>query len=94
MHKAVTWYADDNIYDARTASNENSGTHNPDVFAWWSASGGGGVAGIAFVGALCSSYHTSLNEKQSSAAGSGFVSRKIFHFFKAFLCSVILESLI
>merc|ERR1711899_100176 len=69
----VNWFADNNIYDARDASNANSGTHNPDVFAWWSASGGGGVAGIAFVGVLCTSYHTSLNEKQHSAAGSGFV---------------------
>ena len=48
------------------------------MFAWWAASGGGGVAGIAFVGVLCSPYHTSLNEKQSTAAGSGFVSCKIF----------------
>ena len=42
--------------------------------SWWCNAGGGGVAGIAFVGALCSSYNTNLNEKQWSAAGSGFVS--------------------
>lgn len=42
--------------------------------SWWCESGGGGTAGIAFVGALCSSYNTNLNEKQQNAAGSGFVS--------------------
>ena len=42
--------------------------------SWWCDAGGGGVAGIAFVGALCTSYNTNLNEKQWSAAGSGFVS--------------------
>merc|ERR1712038_1143565 len=72
-NQGVTWTADDNIYDARDASNANSGAANPDMFAWFCSSGGGGVAGIAFVEALCSTYHTSLNEKQHSAAGSGFV---------------------
>ena len=42
--------------------------------SWWCDNGGGGVAGIAFVGALCTSYNTNLNEKQRSAAESGFVS--------------------
>ena len=42
--------------------------------SWWCDAGEGGVAGIAFVGALCTSYNTNLNEKQWSAAGSGFVS--------------------
>ena len=42
--------------------------------SWWCDAGGGGVAGIAFVGALCTSYNTNLNEKQRSAAESGFVS--------------------
>ena len=42
--------------------------------SWWCDAGGGGVAGIAFVGALCTSYNTNLNEKQRSAADSGFVS--------------------
>ena len=42
--------------------------------SWWCDAGGGGVAGIAFVGALCTSYNTNLNEKQRTVAGSGFVS--------------------
>ena len=49
-----------------------------DVFSWWCNSGGGGVAGIAWLGTLCNSYgagyNTDLNEKQWSAADSGFVS--------------------
>ena len=44
--------------------------------SWWCNAGGGGVAGIAWVGTLCSGggYNTNLNEKQWSPAGSGFVS--------------------
>ena len=74
IHKAgVTWTADDNIYDARDASNALGGS-GVDTMSWWCDNGGGGVAGIAFVGALCTSYNTNLNEKQRSAAESGFVS--------------------
>jgi hypothetical protein len=69
----ATWTADDNIYDARDATNA-LGLDGVDVMSWWCESGGGGTAGIAFVGALCSSYNTNLNEKQQNAAGSGFVS--------------------
>ena len=42
--------------------------------SWFCENGGGGVAGIAFVGSLCGSYNTNLNERQWSAAGTGFVS--------------------
>ena len=42
--------------------------------SWFCEAGGGGVAGIAFVGSLCGSYNTNLNERQGSAAGTGFVS--------------------
>ena len=45
--------------------------------SWFSASGGGGVAGIAWVGTLCikqGGYMTNLNEKQRTAAATGFVS--------------------
>ena len=69
----MKWTADDNIYDARDASNALGG-RGVDTMSWWCDAGGGGVAGIAFVGALCTSYNTNLNEKQWSAAGSGFVS--------------------
>ena len=76
--QGATWYADDNIMDAKAASLasiQSSGVV-PDTFSWWSNSGSGGVAGIAWVGTLCNSngYGTNLNEKQGSAAGSGFVS--------------------
>ena len=69
----ATWTADDNIYDARDATNA-ADLSGVDTMSWWCDAGGGGVAGIAFVGALCTSYNTNLNEKQWSAAGSGFVS--------------------
>jgi len=42
--------------------------------SWWCDNGGGDTAGIAYVGALCMSYNTNLNEKQDSVAASGFVS--------------------
>ena len=45
-----------------------------DTMSWWCGNGGGSTAGIAFVGALCSSYNINLNEKQSSIASSGYVS--------------------
>ena len=59
-----------------------------DVFSWWCNSGGGGVAGIAWLGTLCNSYgngyNTDLNEKQWSAADSGFVSTYLSFFY--FVC--------
>ena len=47
-----------------------------DVMSWWCERGGGGVAGIAFLGELCSKKgeNTNLNEKQTRVATSGFVS--------------------
>ena len=76
----MTWTADDNINDAREATNE--GNYGVDTMSWWCTPGGGGVAGIAYVGAICSTYNTNLNEKQSYAAGSGFVSIIIVAFCK------------
>ena len=72
-NEGVTWTADDNIYDARDETN-SAGLTGVDTMSWWCNRGGGGVAGIAFVGAICSRYNTNLNEKQRNAAGSGFVS--------------------
>ena len=71
--QGVSWTADDNIYNARDESNALN-LDGVDVVSWWCNNGGGGVAGVAFVGTLCSSYNTNLNEKQWSSAGSGFVS--------------------
>ena len=44
--------------------------------SWFCDAGGGGTAGIAFLGTLCSTrgWNTNLNERQWSAAGTGFVS--------------------
>ena len=69
----VSWTADDNIEDARSATNA-LGLDEVDTMSWWCDNGGGGTAGIAYVGALCMSYNTNLNEKQDSVAASGFVS--------------------
>ena len=59
--------------DANTATLAE-GLVEVDVMSWWCDYGGGGVAGIAWRGTLCRSYNVNLNEKQSSQAGSGFVS--------------------
>ena len=68
----VQWTADNNIYDARTATLE-ANLNGVDAMSWWCNSGGGGVAGVAFLGALCSSYNTNLNEYWSTQSGAGFV---------------------
>ena len=77
MHKqGVTWYADDNIWQAETASRSayNSGKI-ADTYSWWCNSGGGPTAGIAFRGTLCrmTGSNTNLNEMQDTVAASGFV---------------------
>ena len=71
--EGVTWSADNNVYDAKEATNAK-GLVDVDTMSWWCSNGGGSTAGIAFVGALCSSYNVNLNEKQSSIASSGYVS--------------------
>ena len=55
------------------------------AMSWWCNSGGGGTAGIAYVGTLCmgDGYNTNLNEGDSSKAVSGYVSSPIFiHMYK------------
>jgi hypothetical protein len=71
-NEGATWTADDNIRDARAAT-LSANLEGVDTMSWWCKRGGGGVAGIAYVGAICMSYNTNLNEKQSNAANSGFV---------------------
>ena len=48
--------------------------------SWWCNQGGGGTAGIAYVGTLCmgDGYNTNLNEGDSSKAVSGYVSLRFF----------------
>merc|ERR1712150_334583 len=73
LYKESTfWTADENLDDATTATNE-ANLDGVDTMSWWCNDGGGTVAGIAFVGTLCSSYNTNLNEKRGSLAASGFV---------------------
>ena len=71
----ASWTADDDIYNARDATNALN-LDGVDVMSWWCYPGGYGVVGIAYVGGLCynSGYNTNLNEAQSSTATSGFVS--------------------
>ena len=74
IHQAgVTWTADSNLGDAREAFNA-AGLTGVDTMSWWCDDPGSGVKGIAYVGALCSTWGVNLNEKISSVAGSGFVS--------------------
>ena len=42
--------------------------------SWWCNNGGGGTAGIAYLGALCGSYGMNLNEWQDTTSAAGFVS--------------------
>ena len=69
------WTADDNIYDAFGQTNvaKRAGIH-ADTYSWFCNRGGGGVAGIAFVGSLCGNMNQNLNERQRNDAASGFVS--------------------
>ena len=70
-----TWTADDNMNDARMAT-DAAGLRGGTLMSWFCDSGGGAVAGIAFVGGLCKwrGYNTNLNEKQRTVAADGFVS--------------------
>ena len=70
-----TWTADDNLNDARMATHA-AGLRGGTLMSWFCDSGGGGVAGIAFIGGLCKwrGYNTNLNEKQRTVAADGFVS--------------------
>ena len=73
----MQWTADDNIGDAKQESSAVQGSlPDVDLFAWWCNEGGGGTAGIAYVGGLCekTGSATSPNEYQSTAASAGFVS--------------------
>ena len=68
------WNADTNLQDARQAT-LNARLSGVDTMSWWCDYGGGGTAGIAYVGGLCSSHGTNLNEYQSTQSASGFVSK-------------------
>ena len=69
------WTADDNLQDASMATSD-AGLSGVTAMSWFCNQGGGGVAGIAWVGTLCmgSGYNTNLNEAYSSYSVSGFVS--------------------
>ena len=67
------WTADNNIGDARQAT-EDAGLTGVSTMSWFCNWGGGGVAGIAYLGTLCGRYNTNLNEASSNKAVSGFVS--------------------
>jgi hypothetical protein len=78
----VVWRSEDKIYDARDVTN-SLGLDTVDVMAWWTSSYNfhkatynnedNTAAGMGFVGVLCGYSKVSINEKQSYAAGSGFV---------------------
>ena len=78
MHKkGVTWYADNDIWNAEAASlSAYYSGKIADTYSWWGNSGGGKTAGIAFRGTLCRTQgsNTNLNEMQDTVAASAFVS--------------------
>ena len=67
------WTADNNIEDARQAT-EDAGLTGVTIMSWFCKWGGGGVAGIAYLGTLCGKQNTNLNEANSNKAVAGFVS--------------------
>ena len=73
LYKNVVWNADTNLKDAQRATNQ-ANLRGVTTTSWWCDTGGGGVAGMAYVGCLCNSCATNLNEYQNTQSGSGFVS--------------------
>ena len=67
------WSADQNFYDAREKT-LSLNLKNIDVMSWWCDKKAGDIAGISFVGGLCSSYNLNLNEYQESPSSAGYVS--------------------
>ena len=83
MYKNVTWHAG---YDcggslpwcvdvANTATNAwlSDVWTGVNVMSWWCNKGGDSIAGIAYVGGLCSNFRTNLNEKQDTVVQSAHV---------------------
>ena len=71
------WTADNSIRSAKSATSAAKGNGiTADTFSWFCNSGGGGVAGIAYLGTLCDEHgwNVNLNERQWSNAATGFVS--------------------
>ena len=73
------WFADNNIKEAKQAT-KDAQLSGVTAMSWWCNQGGGGTAGIAYVGTLCmgDGYNTNLNEGDSSKAVSGYVSAPVF----------------
>ena len=89
MYKPGTfWTADNNIVDARQAT-EDAGLSGVTTMSWFCNWGGGGVAGIAYLGTLCGKYNTNLNEASTNKAVSGFVS--LFLLLKMILSPLLLN---
>ena len=75
MEGVTTWDAFSNLEDARKAT-EDAKLTGVTVMSWWCKEGGNDVAGIAYMGTLCSrgGYNTNLNEAHLPAATSAYVS--------------------
>ena len=69
------WNADKNIDDARQATLD-ANLNGVDVVSWWCDWGGGSIVGTAFIGGLCGSYNTNLNEFQLRHSAAGMVNLK------------------
>ena len=75
LEGVTTWNAADNLEDARNAT-VDAKLNGVTVMSWWCKEGGNDVAGIAYMGTLCSrgGYNTNLNEAHLPAATSAYVS--------------------
>ena len=76
------WTADDDLYKAKQETS-NANLNGVDTMSWWCDKGGGSVAGMAYVGSLCSDRGVNLNEYQYTTSASGFVSI-VFTFYTDF----------
>ena len=75
VHKpGVTWGAAsrDDLVSATDTTNELN-LNGVTTMSWWADSDGDRTLGVAWVTALCDSFSTNLNEKQSTVTQSAFV---------------------
>ena len=77
MYENVTWHAGEDcegwcVDDANDLTNADN-LNDVDVVSWWCNAGGDNIAGVAYLGGLCSDVRSNLNEKQDTVMQSGYV---------------------
>ena len=73
FEKGKSWTADDSLGEADDVT-DSLGLNEVDVMSWGCGNGGErAIAGKAYLGRLCTSLSTNINEKRDHVADSGFV---------------------